>query len=970
MTQLTADIKALSKSKDLVSHTQSVAQTGSWRRELHTGLITWSDGVFGILEVDKESTPPSHKKFLSMIHPEDRDMMRMAFYNSLISMKPLEVEHRILMPDGRIKWVSERFETIRNEMGKAIFISGTIHDVTGRKLAEEALRGKDQRWIQAIDAGGYGLWDWNLQTGEIVLSKTCRTMFGFPDNEIISSVMQFETKVHPDDWIHWKKILNTLFHNKLDRFSIEYRVRGLNGRWKWMLTHAVVSNRTGDGKILRMTGTQADITVQKNSEEQLQFANTVYQAVGDAVMIANGSNQIISVNQAYTQLTGYPPEEIIGKPMNYIYSDRHDEAFKQSIFHKLNVTGIWEGEISIRCRNGKDHSEWQMIHTVYDNNGDTLKRVALFSDITEQKRAEETIRRHAYFDPLTGLPNRRLFQDRLGLEIKRANRANLPIALLYIDLDRFKEVNDKLGHEAGDKLLHEAACRISACVRESDTVARLSGDEFTVILSEIPDTRHTDYVAQKIVTRLAMPYQVAGEMVDVSASIGISLFPDDAADISTLMNNADQAMYDAKSKGRNRFSHFDPSRQLADQSRVNLINDLRGAVTTEQLRIYFQPIMNLATGRIGKAEALIRWQHPTLGIVSPDEFIPLAEDTGLINQIGDWAFKESLRYAKRWSTYYSDDFQVNVNISAAQFGSEHNNLSAKWPRQLQEVGLAGKNLAFEIREQMIFNAATGFMGTLQEFRKAGIQVAIDDSELDSMTLSKYRNFAIDYLKIVQPFILDDMTDPNGLGLSEVIVMAHKLGFQVIAEGVETQRQHDLLASARCDFAQGNFYSNPVTPEEFETLLMQGLKSKIQPSVGKPIESSDHLLLTEQEAIVFLQPHMPSKSVKSWLANDRLSDPIIPFFLVHGKPCYLESDLEKFATNTLKTSTRFIRVDNRLRPERRSRKERRRPAGKGAHLHHGIKRRRRSDLGLHLTTELEHSAGTGLDRRSRPNRTEQ
>jgi EAL domain-containing protein (putative c-di-GMP-specific phosphodiesterase class I) len=505
-------------------------------------------------------------------------------------------------------------------------------------------------------------------------------------------------------------------------------------------------------------------------------------------------------------------------------------------------------------------------------------------------------------------------------------------------------------------------------VRDSDTVARLSGDEFTVILSEFPDTRHTDYVAQKIVTRLAMPYQIAGEIVHVSASIGISLFPDDASDISALMKNADKAMYDAKSKGRNRFSHFDPSRQLAEQSRIHLINDLRGAVEAGLLGIYFQPIVDLSTGRISKAETLIRWQHPEHGMVSPEEFIPLAEDTGLINQIGDWVFKESARYAKHWSKQFSDDFQVSVNISAAQFGAEYNNFAAKWPRHLQETGLAGKNLAIEVRERMMLNAESGFMGKLHEFREAGMQVAIDDSELDSMTLSKYRNFAIDYLKIVQPFILDDMTDPNGLALSEIIVMAHKLGFKVIAEGVETQRQHELLASSKCDFAQGNFYSKPVPPEEFEALLQQGLKAQTPAESGVSIETSDHLLLTEQEAVAFLQPHMPSKPVKTWLANDRQSDPIIPFFLVQGQPCYLESNLEKFVTHTLKTSARFIRLDNRLHPERRNLQERRRHGNQSAVLQHGIKRRRRGDLGLRLQTDLAHSAG--LDRRSRTNQTGQ
>ena len=967
--QLAADIKSLGDSSDLLSEMQNAAQAGSWRRDLLTGELTWSEGLFRILEIDKATTPASHKKFLSMIHPEDRDKMRMAFNNSVISKKPLEIAHRFLMPDGRIKWVTKRCETISDELGKLIIITGTVHDITGRKLAEDAMHGNYQLWCQAIDAGGYGLWGWNLNTGEIVLSRISRAMFGYADYEI-SSLAECKARVHPDDRLHWKEMLNTLFHNKLNRFSIEYRVRGKDGNWKWILSHAIVTSRSDDGRVLRMAGTQSDITAQIINEKELQFANSVFQAVGEAVMITDSSNSIISVNQSFTQLTGYRPEEVIGRPMNFMLSDRHDEAFKQAIWHKLNVTGIWEGEIWIRQKNGKENAEWQMVHTVYDNKGNVLKRVALYSGVTEQKRAEETIRRHAYFDPLTGLPNRRLFQDRLGLEIKKAVRAKLPVALLYIDLDHFKEINDQLGHEAGDSLLHEAARRISSCVRESDTVARLSGDEFTVILSEFPDARHADYVAQKIVTRLAMPYQVAGKIVQVSASIGISMFPDDANDISALMKNADKAMYDAKSKGRNRFSHFNQSRQMAEHSRIHLVNDLRGAVAAGQFRIYFQPIVELSTGRISKAETLIRWLHPAHGMVIPEEFIPMAEDTGLINQIGDWVFKESARYAKQWSEQYSEDFQVSVNVSAVQFGNEYENFAAKWPLQLREIGLSGKHLAIDVRERIMLNAASGFAGKLHGLRQAGIQVAIDDSELDSMTLSKYRNLPIDYLKIVQPFILDNMTDPNGLALSEIIVMAHKLGFKVIAEGVETQSQYELLASAKCDFAQGNFYSKPVMPEELETLLQQGMKSKVREEGRISTDTSDHLLLTEQEAAEFLQPHMPNKSVKIWLAYDRQSDPIIPFLLVQGQPCYLESDLERFVTHTLKTSARFIRLNKRLRPDRRNLHERRRNGGQGADLQHGIKRRRRGDLGLLLHTDLENRINTGLDRRSRNSQTEQ
>jgi diguanylate cyclase (GGDEF)-like protein/PAS domain S-box-containing protein len=699
----------------------------------------------------------------------------------------------------------------------------------------------------------------------------------------------------------------------------------------------------------------------------MQFAASVYQAIGEVVMITDSNNHIIDVNQAFTQLSGYTPREAIGNLQNFMYSERHDEVFNQAILNKLNTTGIWEGEVWIRRKNGKEFAVWQLIHTIYGDNGNVLRRVALFSDVTDQKRTEESIRRDAYYDLLTGLPNRRLFHDRLGLEIKKANRTSLPIALLFIDLDRFKEVNDMHGHYVGDSLLQEAARRISACVRESDTVARLGGDEFTVILSELPDTRHTDEVAHKIVTSLSEPYNIDGEIVYVSASIGITMYPSDANSISALMNNADQAMYIAKSKGRNRFSHFTASLQQAEHPRMQFINELPGALAAKQLRIYFQPIVDLSTGRILKAEALLRWQHPILGMVSPLKFIPLAENTGLINQIGDWVFKESARFAKHWSKIFGDDFQVSVNMSPVQFKPENNNFAAEWLHHLQEIGLPGRNMAVDIGEGLL-HEESGILDKLHIFRDAGIQIAIDDFGTDYSSLSQFKKFDIVYLKIDQSFILNFATDPNDLALSEVIVMAHKLGYKVIAEGVETGAQHDLLAAARCDYAQGNLYSRPVLPEEFEALLKHGFHAQTQAEGFTMSKESVLSLLNEQEAAAFLQPHMPSKSVKAWLAHDRQHDPIIPFFLVEGQPYFLESDLQNFVTRTLNTSARFVRINNRLYPERRNSLDRRRHVDHrtlaGGASQFGIKRRRKDDLGLRLHPDLMHHEGVGLDRRAR------
>jgi predicted signal transduction protein with EAL and GGDEF domain len=512
-------------------------------------------------------------------------------------------------------------------------------------------------------------------------------------------------------------------------------------------------------------------------------------------------------------------------------------------------------------------------------------------------------------------------------------------------------------------------------VRESDTVARLGGDEFTVILPELPDTRHIDDVAQKIVTKLAEPYNIGEKIVHVSASIGITLYPTDANGISALMKNADQAMYVAKNKGRNQFSHFSVTLPATEQTRGNLINDLRGAVSTGQLSICFQPIIELSTGRIHKAESLLRWQHPKHGIISPLEFIPLAEESGLINQIGDWVFKESARYALHWSQKFDDDFQVSINMSPAQFKTGHKDFSAEWLRHLEEAGPPGKNMAVEICEELL-NTKPDIIDKLRSLHDAGIQVSIDDFGTDYSSLTKYKNFNVAYLKIDQSFIIDFANDPNDLALSEIIVMAHKLGLKMIAEGVETEAQRDLLSAAGCDYAQGNLYSKPVPPDEFEAMLLHESNAHQfdkQPSVeGRSMNDPlDHSFLTTLEAADFLQPHMPNKSVNVWLAHDRQHDPIIPFFHVQGQPYYLEADLANFVTRKLNSSARFIRFDNRIHLDRRKSLGRRRQGDRrpiaSNPTQQGIKRRRRDEIGLAQLTAPERRANEGQDRRIRSDR---
>jgi diguanylate cyclase (GGDEF)-like protein/PAS domain S-box-containing protein len=602
-------------------------------------------------------------------------------------------------------------------------------------------------------------------------------------------------------------------HEQRNYFTFRHRLA--SGEVRIVEVHSSAID-TRDGTLL--FSIVFDVTLRKQAEASLRLASLVYQNSSEAMSIATTEDVIVAVNPAFTRITGFTAEEAIGRHASIIRSWRTDFETRKEIRRIINATGNWTGEIWAKRKDGEEILCRVTINAIHEDDGTVQRLVCQFSDITSQKKSDELIWRQANFDTLTGLSNRSMFQDRLEQALKKAQRDGTSVALLFIDLDWFKEVNDTLGHDTGDKLLKVAAQRLLHCVRESDTVARVGGDEFAVIVADVMDVHNVERVVHAILQSMSDTFHIGSEEVYLSASIGITFYPDDGTDSAVLLKNADQAMYAAKEQGRNRFRFFTSSMQEAAQARKRIIADLRVALAENQFSLHYQPIVDLRTGAIHKAEALVRWQHPEHGTVSPAAFVRIAEETGMIVELGEWVFREAVRQAVAWSCPQRPHFQVSINVSPVQFhsgGIDHD----AWLSHLAQLQLPGHNVVVEITEGMLMDGRPEITEQLLRFRDSGVQVALDDFGTGYSSLSYLKKFDIDYIKIDQAFVRNLAPGSEDLALCEaMIVMAHKLGLKVIAEGVETEEQRALLAESGCDYAQGYLFSKPVPAAEFEKLL--------------------------------------------------------------------------------------------------------------------------------------------------------
>ncbi|HEV2722593.1 MAG TPA: EAL domain-containing protein, partial [Thermoanaerobaculia bacterium] len=607
-----------------------------------------------------------------------------------------------------------------------------------------------------------------------------------------------------------------------DVLVVRASAEGLEEReWTWMrkdgrevsVLLAVTALRNDAGAITGYLHVATDVTERKAAEAMLRKQSAAITASMDGIGILDAELEFTYVNDALAKLFGYPsPQALVGKSLSDLYEPSENEHFRNWILPTVLERGRWRGETAgLRRDDGTFPQEISM--TALDGGG----IVCIVRDISERTYAEEQIKHLAYHDVLTGLPNRLLFKDRLTVALSHAQRNGSRLAVLFLDLDRFKVINDSLGHNIGDQLLQAVAARVQSCVRESDTVARLGGDEFTLLLPHLNRSEDAAPVAQKLLEAVRYPFHIEGREFFITTSIGVSLYPEDGLDAETLIKNADTAMYQAKEQGRDNYQLFNAFINARALQRIALEHGLRRALSNDELAVHYQPIFDFRSGRISGMEALLRWNHPEMGSIPPGMFIPLAEANGVMVPIGTWAMRAACRQARQWHEAGFKNLSLAVNLSVCQL--QQPDLVQRVREILEETQIQPRMLELEITESSAMQSPETSVRTLYELKKLGVRISLDDFGTGHSSLSYLKRFPIDTLKIDQSFVRDITTDPDTAAIvSAIIAMARSLRLKVIAEGVEFTEQANFLRRYNCDQMQGYLIKGPVPAHEFVDLI--------------------------------------------------------------------------------------------------------------------------------------------------------
>ncbi len=721
-------------------------------------------------------------------------------------------DDQLIRADGSVQWLRWEFRPCNHTDGRVGTVAIFVEDITQSKRDRERLRTAEERWRYAIDSSELGLWDWNVPSGTVFFSNQWKTMLGYAPAEVGNGLEEWEKRVHPDDLPTVLTDVGRMLRGVVAYYSNEHRMLCKDGNYKWILDRGKVIDRDADGNPLRVIGTHTDLTELKARDAELQLHANLFMHSLEGIMICGPDTAILAVNQAFTDITGYTQAEVQGQPPSMISSGQHDAGFYRALWQQVDTQGRWQGEVWNRRKDGKLFLEWLTINVDRASDGSVRHYYAIFSDITERKATEQRLIHLTHHDALTDLPNRLLLHERLSRALVDAERHRTVLAILYVDLDRFRNINESLGHSVGDQLLVEVALRLSQAIGDGDTVSRHGGDEFTVLLPGA-DADAAAHSAQTLLDALALPIVLDGQQLVVSASIGIATYPADGHDIDTLQQASDVAMYRAKQDGGNVFRFHSAALQQQVSRTLQTENALHRALRDNEFELHYQPQLEMATGRIVGCEALLRWQDPVAGMRLPAEFISIAEESGLILPLGSWVMKTAAAQCKAWHDAGFNELVVAVNVSALQFRQK--DFVEQVAQVLADSGLPAHALDIELTESAVADDPECAIALIQSLHDLGVRLSIDDFGTGYSSLSHLKRFNIHKLKIDQSFVRDLMTDSDSASIVQAVIsMSANLGLSAIAEGVETPEQAAWLLQRGCSEAQGYLYAKPMDADAF------------------------------------------------------------------------------------------------------------------------------------------------------------
>ncbi|AIR89406.1 sensor domain-containing protein [Pseudomonas cremoricolorata] len=765
-----------------------------------------------------------------LMHPDDAQRYRaQRWHLRRHDDQPLHYHARFRHQDDSWRCYDIREQVLaRDTAGQVTRIIGVGKDVTVQIEASESLRDSEQRYRMLAESISDVIFSTDSQLKLNYVSPSVKVVLGYEVEWIFSNGWQ-STIANPAQLSGVLKLVEQVtsalgdperlarLHSDLPTQLFVFDCLRADGR-KIPIELRVVLVWDEHGGFEGILGVGRDISQQRRAEKDLRMAATVFEHSTSAILITDPAGYIVQANEAFSRVSGHAVSDVLDQLPGMLVVDNQQEAHLRYVLKQLHQRGSWEGEVWLKRRSGEHYPAWVGITAVVDDEGDLASYVCFFTDISERKASEQRIHRLAYYDALTHLPNRTLFQDRLYTALQQAQRNTSWVVLMFLDLDRFKPINDSLGHAAGDRMLKDMAERLLACVHDDDTVARMGGDEFTLLLQPRPSREasltRAIHVAENILASLVRPFVLENREFFVTASIGIALSPQDGSELSQLMKNADTAMYHAKERGKNNFQFYQADMNASALERLELESDLRHALEQKEFVLYYQPQFSGDGKRLTGAEALLRWRHPRRGLVPPGEFIPVLEELGLVVEVGDWVLREACRQLQIWREARVRVPKVAVNLSARQFSDGQ--LGTRIAGILQETGLSPGCLELELTESILMREVDEAMQMLASLKQLGLSIAVDDFGTGYSSLNYLKQFPIDVLKIDRTFV-------DGLPCGEqdaqiaraIIAMAHSLNLTVIAEGVETHEQLEFLREHDCDEVQGYLFGRPMSAHQFE-----------------------------------------------------------------------------------------------------------------------------------------------------------